>query len=76
MNYSGLNSRVGTEIRERRRLLRLTQREVADLAELAPATVIAIERGSPTVRLGSLLKAIQVLGFELRVGLIRTADRE
>jgi HTH-type transcriptional regulator/antitoxin HipB len=54
-------------VRARRRALGLTQRDVAALAGVAERTVIAVERASRGVRLGSLVDVLAVLGLGLRI---------
>lgn len=58
---------LGLAIRRRRRALRLTQDELADLAGCARRTVSSIETGKATVRLDVVLSLLQVLGLRLRV---------
>ncbi|MGH3318925.1 MAG: helix-turn-helix domain-containing protein [Streptosporangiaceae bacterium] len=47
-------------MRQRRRQLGLTQRELADLAGCATRTIIALEAGKPTVRLDTLLTVLDI----------------
>lgn len=54
-------------VRKRRRQLRLTQDELADLAGCARRTVSAIESGKETIRLSVLLDVLAALGLRLRV---------
>jgi len=54
-------------VRRRRQALRLTQRDVADLAGVAERTVIAVEAGSMGLRLGSLAAVLSVLGLAVRI---------
>jgi transcriptional regulator with XRE-family HTH domain len=56
--------------------LRLTQRQVADLAGVAERTVIAAEAGKPGIRLGHLLRVLEVLGLGLRVVRGRGVDAD
>lgn len=58
---------LAAAIRHRRRALRLTQSELADLAGCARRTVSAVETGKATVRLDVVLALLQVLGLRLRV---------
>jgi transcriptional regulator with XRE-family HTH domain len=54
-------------LRQRRKALGLTQRQVAELAGVAERTVIAAERGHPGMRLELLLGVLGVLGLRLRL---------
>lgn len=53
-------------MRDRRKQLRLTQRELAELAGVGPDFLYDLERGKPTVRLGSVMQVLDTLGVELR----------
>ncbi|MGQ0463707.1 MAG: type II toxin-antitoxin system Y4mF family antitoxin [Sporichthyaceae bacterium] len=58
---------LGAAIRRRRRALRLTQDELADLAGCSRRTVSAVETGKATVRLDVVVALLEVLGLRLRV---------
>lgn len=58
---------VGEQIRQRRKVLRLTQQELADLAGCSTRLVGAVEAGKPGVRLDKLLDIVAALGLELRL---------
>jgi len=55
------------QVRDRRRSLRLTQDDLADLARCSPRFVRALEAGKTTVRLDKLLDVLDALGLELHV---------
>lgn len=63
---AGSTGIAGT-VRSRRRDLRLTQAEAADLAGCSPRFVRAVEAGKPTVRIDKLIDLLEVLGLELVV---------
>lgn len=58
---------VATEVRARRTALRLTQRDLADMAGVSERFVRFVERGKPSVQLDSLLAVLDTLGLELRI---------
>jgi HTH-type transcriptional regulator / antitoxin HipB len=58
---------LGRQLRERRRSLRLTQDELADLAGCSPRFVRALEVGKPSVRLDKVLDVLDVLGLDLQL---------
>jgi HTH-type transcriptional regulator / antitoxin HipB len=58
---------LATDVRGRRGSLRLSQRELAELAGVSERFVRFVEQGKRTVRLDSLLALIDTLGLELRV---------
>jgi y4mF family transcriptional regulator len=62
---SDLISRLGIQLRYRRRALGLTQEEVAELAETTQRFVSTLETGKPTVRLDKVVDVANVLGLVL-----------
>jgi HTH-type transcriptional regulator / antitoxin HipB len=58
---------IGQAIRLRRKELRITQEQLADLAECSKPFVIAAEAGKPTMRLDKLISVLSVLGLVLNV---------
>ena len=55
------------EVRARRGSLRLSQRDLAELAGVSERFVRFVEQGKRTVQLDSLLALLDTLGLELRV---------
>ncbi len=58
-------TKISGEVRERRKSLRLSQQELADLADCSTRFIHALEHGKQTVRLDKLLDVLEVLGMEL-----------
>lgn len=58
---------LGAQVRRRRKLLRLTQLELADLARCGPDFLYDLERGKPTVRLDKLVPVLEALGLQLKL---------
>ena len=58
-------------VRERRRELRLTQQQAAELAGVSAKFIRDFERGKDSVRLDKLQDLLVVLGMTLRVELSR-----
>lgn len=56
---------IGETIKNRRVELRLTQQNLADLAEVGINTVVAIERGTGNPSLGTLQKICDVIGYRI-----------
>lgn len=54
---------LGSSVRERRKQLRLTQVQLADLAGCGPDFLYDLERGKPTVRLDKLVPVLSALGL-------------
>jgi y4mF family transcriptional regulator len=58
---------IGNTIRTRRKLLRLTQEQLAELAGCSKPSIIAAEAGKPTLRLDILFAILRVLNLHLRI---------
>ncbi|WP_420612207.1 helix-turn-helix domain-containing protein [Candidatus Spongiisocius sp.] len=56
---------IGAEIRARRKLLRLTQEDVADLAGVNRRLVSEVERGMVSVTLRNLIAICSAVGLDL-----------
>ncbi len=59
------SKRLAQRVRERRKSLRLTQDELADLAGCSARFVRALEGGKAGVRLDKFLDVLNALGLEL-----------
>lgn len=70
-NYqSAVNMKtLGMQIKERRKALKITQKELADLAGISINTVVAAERGQGDPKLSTYLAICNVLGLKLIVQL-------
>ncbi|OBB20904.1 transcriptional regulator [Mycolicibacterium setense] len=60
-------ARIGRRFAERRITLRLTQQVVADLAGVSRSSIQALERGSGSIKFGSVLEIADVLGLHIDV---------
>jgi transcriptional regulator with XRE-family HTH domain len=56
-------ARIGRTFAERRIALRLTQQTLADLAGVSRSSVQSLERGSGSVKLGSVFEIADALGL-------------
>ena len=56
---------LGTQIKERRKALKITQQELADLAGISINTVVAAERGQGDPKISTYLAICNVLGLKL-----------
>jgi len=56
---------LGEQIRAARRSRRWPQRELAERAGITPGTLIKIERGDPSVRLGTAFEVASLAGVPL-----------
>jgi y4mF family transcriptional regulator len=52
-------------VRRRRKQLRLTQHQLAELAQCGPDFLYDLERGKPTVRLDKLVTVLETMGLRL-----------
>jgi transcriptional regulator with XRE-family HTH domain len=62
-------------LRERRRKLKLTQIQVAELSGCSVPSVIAAERGKPTLRLETLVQIAYTLGLVVDVRPMQPDER-
>lgn len=60
---------LGMQIKERRKALRITQKELVDLAGISINTVVAAERGQGDPKISTYLAICNVLGLKLIVQL-------
>ncbi len=65
---------MGDNIKLARLRRKLSAEQVAERANISRPTLIAIEKGSPTVSIGSYLLVLQVLGLEKDFLLIAKDD--
>ena len=56
---------LGAQIKERRKALKITQQELADLAGISINTVVAAERGQGDPKISTYLAICKVLGLRL-----------
>ena len=61
------DNRVGKAIKERRKVLRITQPHLAELAGVSTNTLYKIETGQGNPTLDVLYKLAEVLGMELNL---------
>lgn len=65
VTHPGPWATFGEGLAVRRRLLGLTQQDLADLADVAVSTVQGLEAGRASTRLGSLVAVLEALGLVL-----------
>ena len=56
---------IGAFVRAKRKELRLTQLEVAELADVSDRFLRELEHGKPSVEIGKVIDVMAVLGFDL-----------
>ena len=56
---------IGTSIKSRRKALRITQSQLAELAGISANSLYKIERGQANPTLGILMKIADTLGMEV-----------
>ena len=61
--------KVGNAIKERRKILKITQRTLAELAGVGINTLTKIERGEGNPTIEVLEKILDTLGLELQIGI-------
>lgn len=60
--------KIGKIIKERREFLRIDQISFCEIAEISQHTLSSIENGKGNPSLSTLQKVLNVLGFELKLG--------
>lgn len=63
--------RLGRQIRARRKDLRLTQRDVAELSGVGLSFIHDLENGKPSVHLAKTIAVAATLGLELNLSTVR-----
>ena len=56
---------LGTFVRTQRKARRLTQLEVAELADVSDRFIRDLEHGKPTAEIGKAIEVFAVLGYDL-----------
>lgn len=62
---------IGLTIRERRKILKITQGDLADISGISERTLRDIEKGLANPELESLIKLCEVLGLKLSISVIK-----
>lgn len=60
-------TRIGRELAERRIALRLTQQTLADLSGVSRSSVQELERGSGSIKFGSVIEIAGALGVRFDI---------
>jgi transcriptional regulator with XRE-family HTH domain len=61
------SSEIGEQIRERRKVLQITQPDLAELADISINTLYKIERGQANPTVLVLNKIAEILGMEIKL---------
>lgn len=61
---------LGIKIRDRRKILKIRQEDLAEISGVALRTIVSVERGEGNPSLETLLKIAAVLGMELQLNVI------
>lgn len=56
---------LGSSVRTQRKERRLTQLEVAELADVSDRFLRELEHGKPTAEIGKVIEVLAVLGYDL-----------
>jgi HTH-type transcriptional regulator/antitoxin HipB len=56
------DNHIAAFVRERRKIAKLTQRQLSELAQVGPRAIWDLERGKPTVRLDVVVRVLRVFG--------------
>jgi y4mF family transcriptional regulator len=58
---------LGIKIRDRRKILKIRQEDLAEISGVALRTIVSVERGEGNPSLETILKIAEVLGMELQM---------
>lgn len=58
---------LGLLIKERRKILKIRQEDLAEISDVALRTIVLVERGEGNPSLETLFKIVEVLGMELQL---------
>ena len=58
---------LGKKIKNRRKILKIRQEDLAEISEVALRTLVSVERGEGNPSLETLLKLANILGMELQL---------
>ena len=61
------NKEIGKQIKERRKVLRITQPDLAEMAEISINTLYKIERGQANPTIQMVNKIAEILGMEIKI---------
>lgn len=62
---------LGNSIRERRKFLKITQEDLADISGISERTLRSIEKGEANPEFNSLLKICDVLGLSIDINVMK-----
>ena len=62
---------IGKAIQSRRKLLKVVQGDLAEIAGISPRTLRDIERGTANPSLETLMKIVMVLGMEIKIEIMK-----
>ena len=61
------SKKIGKQIKERRKLLRITQPDLAEMAGISINTLYKIERGQANPTIQIVNKIAEILGMEIKI---------
>ena len=60
---------IGEQIKKRRKFLKLTQDDLAEISDISVRSLKAVEKGEGNPGLRQLIKLLDTLGLEIKVGI-------
>lgn len=71
-NIAGMDKKeLGNSLRERRKFLKITQEDLADISGISERALRSIEKGDKNPGLDSLLKICEVLGLSIDINVMK-----
>jgi transcriptional regulator with XRE-family HTH domain len=68
-------TKIATVIKQRRKLLRITQEDLAELSNISKRYLYAIEKGTANPSIKTLLTLFEILGIQMEVKIGPKHDR-
>lgn len=65
---------IGTYMRDRRKMLGITQPDLAEMAQISINTLYKIERGEANPSVKVLNKIVEILGLEINMDIKKVVD--
>ena len=62
-----ISKEIGKKIKERRKVLRITQPDLAEMAGISINTLYKIERGQANPTIQMVNKIVEILGMEIKI---------
>ena len=59
--------KIGETVKSRRKVLKLSQTDLAEIADISTVTVSALENGIANITINNLYEILDILGLEIKI---------